>query len=268
MHAIVDTELTLTPTKLRQACRAEQFCDQTSGLCPGYTQANLVILPEKDAYDFLLFAQRNPKPCPILEVTDSGSRQLQKFAQDVDLARDFPQYRIYQQGKLVAEPLNVVDYWRPDLVSFLIGCSFSFEAAMIAAGIEMRHITEHVNVPMYNTNIPAKSAGRFHGNYVVSMRPIPENQIVRAVTVTEQLPQVHGTPLQIGDPATIGITDISKPDYGDAVTINPGEVPVFWACGVTPQAVVVASKPDFVITHAPGHMLVTDIKDTDLKYQL
>lgn len=259
---------TQTPAELRQLCRHNQFTEQTSGRCLGYTQANLVVLPEKDAYDFLLFAQRNPKPCPILEVTDTGSRQLHEFAQSVDLARDFPRYRIYQHGKLVAEPLDVVDYWRPDLVSFLIGCSFSFEANLIAAGIEMRHITEYVNVPMYNTNIVAKAAGRFRGNYVVSMRPIPEAQIVRAVTVTEQLPQVHGTPLQIGDPAAIGIADLAKPDYGDAVTIKPGEVPVFWACGVTPQAVVMQSKPDFVITHAPGHMLVTDVKDNDLKYRL
>ncbi|MFD0898197.1 putative hydro-lyase [Loigolactobacillus binensis] len=257
-----------TPVQLRHLCRSNQFSQQTSGRCPGYTQANLVILPERDAYDFLLFAQRNPKPCPILEVTNSGSRRLHDFAQDVDLARDFPRYRIYQQGKLVAEPLAVVDYWRADLVSFLIGCSFSFEAALLQAGIEMRHITEQVNVPMYNTNIVAKTAGRFHGNYVVSMRPIPENQVVRAVTVTEQLPQVHGTPLQIGNPAALGITDLARPDYGDAVTIKPGEVPVFWACGVTPQAVVMQSKPEFVITHAPGHMLVTDIKDQDLKYQL
>lgn len=257
-----------TPTELRHLCRADQFDQPTSGFCPGYTQANLVVLPAAAAYDFLLFAQRNPKPCPILEVTDRGSRQLQYFAKDADLARDFPRYRIYQYGKLVAEPLDVTAQWRSDLVSFLIGCNFSFEAALIAAGIEMRHITEGVNVPMYNTNIVARPAGRFHGNYVVSMRPIPANLVSRAVTVTEQLPQVHGTPLHIGDPAALGIADLAHPDYGDAVTIKPGEVPVFWACGVTPQAVVMQSKPDFVITHAPGHMLVTDVKDSELKYQL
>lgn len=254
----------LTPAELRRQARSGIFTGQTSGLCLGYAQANLVILPKAQAYDFLLFAQRNPKPCPILEVSDMGSRQLQTFAKDIDLAKDFPKYRVYENGELVSEPLDVADLWREDLVSFLIGCSFSFEAALIAAGIEMRHITMQRNVPMYRTNIEAKSAGQFHGNYVVSMRPIPESQVVKAVTITERLPQVHGTPLQIGNPETIGITDLNHPDFGDAVDIYPGEVPVFWACGVTPQQVVMQSKPEFVITHAPGHMLVTDIKDNQL----
>lgn len=254
----------LTPVELRHQSRSGIFTDQTSGLCPGYTQANLVILPKSQAYDFLLFAQRNPKPCPILEVADAGSRQLRTFAQDVDLAKDFPKYRVYENGKMVSEPTDVADLWRDDLVSFLIGCSFSFEAALIAAGIEMRHITMHRNVPMYSTSIEAKSAGIFHGKYVVSMRPIPESQVVKAVTITERLPQVHGTPLQIGDPAAIGITDLDHPDFGDAVDIHPGEVPVFWACGVTPQQVVMQSKPEFVITHSPGHRLVTDVKDNQL----
>lgn len=254
----------LTPVALRHQSRAGTFASQTSGLCPGFTQANLVILPKRQAYDFLLFAQRNPKPCPILEVADAGSRTLQTFAQDVDLARDFPKYRVYRRGELVAEPTDVVDLWREDLVSFLIGCSFSFEAALIEAGIEMRHITMHRNVPMYRTNIAAQSAGVFHGNYVVSMRPIQEEQVVKAVTITERLPQVHGTPIQIGDPGRIGITDLDHPDFGEAVDIHPGEVPVFWACGVTPQDVVMRSKPEFVITHAPGHMLVTDVRDNQL----
>ena len=254
----------ITPKQIRQQSRTGAFTGQTSGMCPGYTQANLVILPKKEAYDFLLFAQRNPKPCPILEVADAGSKRLQTFAQDVDLATDFPKYRVYQNGELVSEPTDVTDIWRGDLVSFLIGCSFSFEAALIAAGIEMRHITMKRNVPMYKTNIKAKSAGQFHGNYVVSMRPIPEEQVVKAITITERLPQVHGTPIQIGDPERIGIQNLDQPDFGDAVEMYPGEVPVFWACGVTPQAVVMESKPEFVITHAPGHMLVTDIRDNQL----
>lgn len=254
----------LSPVELRHQIRSGEFSEQTSGLCPGYTQANLVILPKADAYDFLLFAQRNPKPCPILEVTDLGSKSLHTFASDVDIASDFPKYRVFKNGELVAEPTDVNDIWRDDLVSFLIGCSFSFEASLIAAGIEVRHITAGTNVPMYNTNIPTKTAGKFHGNYVVSMRPIPQNQVVKAVTITERLPQVHGTPIQIDHPETIGITDINHPDYGDAVEIKDGEVPVFWACGVTPQAAIMASKPEFVITHAPGHMLVTDVKDVDL----
>ncbi|WP_034993380.1 putative hydro-lyase [Liquorilactobacillus vini] len=257
----------LSPVELRQLIRRGEYTDQTSGLAPGYTQANLVILPKKLAYDFLLFTQRNPKPCPILEVSDVGSRKLHRFATDIDLANDFPKYRIYRHGVLDQEVTSVEPYWRDDLVSFIIGCSFSFESELITAGIEVRQITEGVNVPMYNTNIALDPAGRFHGNMVVSMRPIPEEQVVTAVKVTAAMPRVHGAPIQIGDPAKIGISDLAHPDYGDAVTIKPGEVPVFWPCGVTPQNVIMQTKPDFVITHSPGHMLVTDVKNVSLKYQ-
>lgn len=257
----------LSPVELRQLIRRGEYTDQTSGLAPGYTQANLVILPKKLAYDFLLFTQRNPKPCPILEVSDVGSRKLHRFATDIDLANDFPKYRIYRHGVLDQEVTSVEPYWRDDLVSFIIGCSFSFESELITAGIEIRQITEGVNVPMYNTNIALDPAGRFHGNMVVSMRPIPEEQVVTAVKVTAAMPRVHGAPIQIGDPAKIGISDLAHPDYGDAVTIKPGEVPVFWPCGVTPQNVIMQTKPDFVITHSPGHMLVTDVKNVSLKYQ-
>lgn len=257
---------TLSPVQLRHLIRKGEYTGNTSGLAPGYTQANLVILPKKLAYDFLLFTQRNPKPCPVLEVSDAGSKTLTQMATDVDLANDFPKYRIYEKGELVEEVTSVENIWRDDLVSFIIGCSFSFESEMLAAGIEVRNITEGVNVPMYDTNIPLRSAGRFSGHMVVSMRPIPEDQVVEAVKVTSAMPKVHGAPIQIGNPEHIGIYDLSKPDYGDAVTINDGEVPVFWPCGVTPQNVIMNSKPDFVITHAPGHMLVTDVKNTALKY--
>lgn len=256
----------LTPAELRHLIRQGAFQEPTSGLAPGYTQANLVILPQDLAYDFLLFTQRNPKPCPVLEVSDAGSRALSDLAQDVDLANDFPKYRLYRQGVMDKEVTSVENYWRDDLVSFLIGCSFSFESELINAGIEVRNITEKVNVPMYDTNISLKPAGKFHGNMVVSMRPIPEAQVTKAVQVTAAMPKVHGAPIQIGDPQNIGITDLAHPDYGDAVTIHPGEVPVFWPCGVTPQNVIMQVKPDFVITHAPGHMLVTDVLNTSLKY--
>lgn len=256
----------LSPVELRHLIRQGKFSGQTSGLCPGYTQANLVILPRQQAYDFLLFTQRNPRPCPVLEVSDVGSRQLLEFAKDVDLANDFPKYRIYRNGQLTSEVTSVADIWQSDFVSFIIGCSFSFEAELIAAGIEMRHITQQVNVPMYNTTIPLRSAGQFHGNMVVSMRPIPEYQVPMAVQVTSAMPKVHGAPIQIGDPQAIGIKDLTKPDYGDPVTINQGETPVFWPCGVTPQNVVMQTKPALVITHSPGHMLVTDIRNTTLKY--
>jgi uncharacterized protein YcsI (UPF0317 family) len=257
----------LSPVELRHLIRNGGFSGQTSGLAAGFTQANLVILPRSLAYDFLLFAQRNPKPCPILEVSDSGSRKLQHFAQDIDLANDFPKYRIYRDGKLTAEVTSVEKYWRNDFVSFIIGCSFSFEAELLAAGIEVRQISLGVNVPMYNTNIELQPAGKFHGQMVVSMRPIPEAQVVTAVKVTAAMPRVHGAPIQIGYPSEIGIHDLAHPDYGDPVPIKPGEVPVFWPCGVTPQNVIMQVKPAFVITHAPGHMLVTDVKNTSLKYE-
>lgn len=254
----------MTPTEFRKKVRNNEYQKPTAGMCPGYAQTNLIVLPWEDAYDFLLFAQRNPKPIPILEVTEVGSRELQTLGNDIDVATDFPKYRIYRNGKMVDEYLSVVDFWREDLVSFLIGCSFSFEDLLVDAGIEIRHITEKANVPMFNTNIPLKQAGKFSGNMVVSMRPIKSSQIATAVNVTKRLPGVHGAPIQIGNPAEIGIYDLANPDYGDAVTINENEIPVFWACGVTPQAAVMASKPKFAITHSPGHMLITNISNKEL----
>lgn len=229
-------------------------------------RANLVVLPKEYAYDFLLFTQRNPKSCPILEVSQAGDRLLRKIAPGADIATEIPRYRIYENGVMTGEYTNVESFWREDLVSFLIGCSFSFESELLEAGIEVRHISMGCNVPMYITNIECEPAGIFSGKMVVSMRPIPYGQLVKAVTVTEQMPKVHGTPIHIGDPSVIGIRDVNRPDFGDAVPIKPGEVPVFWCCGVTPQSVVMNVKPSFCITHAPGHMLITDVKNTELKY--
>lgn len=254
------------PAVVRQLIRNGEITGPTAGMCSGYAQANLVVLPKEQAYDFLLFTQRNPKPCPILEVSDVGSRELKFIAKGADIAKDIPKYRIYRYGELVEECTDVTSYWRDDLVSFLIGCSFSFEGELLEADVSVRHIEENCNVPMYNTNIPCAPAGIFSGNMVVSMRPLPYDQIVKSVLVTGAMPKVHGAPIHIGDPSVIGIQDINKPDYGDMVTINPGEVPVFWPCGVTPQAVVMNSKPEFVITHSPGHMLITDVKNVNLKY--
>ncbi|MEA4823182.1 MAG: putative hydro-lyase [Clostridiaceae bacterium] len=253
------------PAEMRRMFREGKLVCPTSGMCAGYAQANLVVLPKEDAFDFLLYTQRNPKPCPVLEVTDAGARTLSIIAPGADIATDIPKYRVYENGILTGEYTDVSRFWRPDFVSFLIGCSFSFEAALLEAGVPVRHIEEGRNVPMYNTNIPCLPAGKFHGNMVVSMRPLPPEKVVRAVTVTASMPRVHGAPVHIGDPSVIGIADIAKPDYGDAVTIHPGEVPVFWPCGVTPQNAVMASKPAFVITHAPGHMFISDVKNVELK---
>ena len=255
----------MKPSEVRSMIRAGEIVRPTSGMCAGYAQANLCVLPKEYAYDFLLFATRNKKSCPLLEVSDVGSRTLKKIAKDADIATDIPKYRIYENGKMTGEYTDVSEFWRDDLVSFLIGCSFSFESELIEAGIDVRHITENCNVPMYLTNIDCEPAGIFSGKMVVSMRPIPYDQIVKAVTVTETLPSVHGTPVHIGDPSVIGIKDINHPDFGDMVTIKPGEVPVFWCCGVTPQSVVMNSKPSFCITHAPGHMFITDVKNVELK---
>lgn len=255
----------IEPKEVRQLVREGKISEPTSGMCKGYAQANLVVCPKQIAYDFLLFAQRNPKACPILEVLDAGERLSKKAAPAADIATDFPRYRVYRNGELEGEYSAVDTFWRDDLVSFLIGCSFSFESELLEAGIEMRHNTLKCNVPMYRTNIACEPAGIFSGKMVVSMRPVPYNQLIRAVTVTERMPQVHGTPVHIGDPKIIGIQDINRPDFGDPVTIKKGEVPVFWACGVTPQSVIMSSKPEFVITHAPGHMLITDLKNADLR---
>ncbi len=256
----------MSPADVRKLIREGKITTPTSGMCAGFAQANLVVLPEKEAHDFLLFATKNPRSCPLLEVTEKGSRMITDIADGADVATDIPKYRIYKKGELEGEYTDVSEFWRDDLVSFLIGCSFSFESEMISADIPVRHIEEGRNVPMYNTNIPCKSAGMFHGNMVVSMRPIPHALVPKSVMVTGAMPRVHGAPVQIGYPEAIGIKDINRPDYGDAVTINDGEVPVFWACGVTPQAVVMASKPDFCITHAPGHMFISDVKNINLKY--
>ncbi|HHV56449.1 MAG TPA: putative hydro-lyase [Firmicutes bacterium] len=250
--------------ELRAAVRRGEYTQPTPGLAPGYAQANLVILPQKYAFDFLLFCMRNPKPCPVLDVTEPGSPVPRLAAPGADLRTDLPRYRVWEHGVLTAEVTDITTYWRDDLVAFLLGCSFTFEAALLGAGIPVRHIEEGRNVPMFITNRECTPAGVFHGPMVVSMRPIPPEQVVRAVQVTSRYPAVHGAPVHIGDPAVIGIRDVMQPDFGDAVTFKPGEVPVFWACGVTPQAVAMEAKPDFMITHAPGHMFITDLKNEEL----
>ena len=255
-----------SPSEVRKLIREGKIVKPTSGMCAGYAHANLVVLPKDLAYDFLLFAQRNPKPCPILEVSDVGSRTLKKIAKDCDIAKDIPKYRIYKKGELVGEYTDVSEFWQDDFVSFLIGCRFSFESELLEADIPVRHIEEGCNVPMFITNIDCNEAGIFKGKMVVSMRPIPREKIVKSVLVSGSMPKVHGSPIHIGNPEEIGIKDINKPDFGDKVTINEGEVPVFWACGVTPQSVIMNVKPEIVITHSPGHMLITDIKNVNLKY--
>ena len=254
-----------SPRDVRMAIRNDDLQRPTSGLAPGHLQANLVVVPQSVAFDFLLFCLRNPKPCPILEVLDAGSPEPRSTAPGADLRTDLARYRVFENGVQVDEPTDIRRWWRSDLVSFLLGCSFSFEDAMHRAGLPLRHLEEHRTVPMFRTSIQCEPAGMFHGPLVVSMRPLTPVHAIRAAEITARYPLAHGAPVHAGDPVAIGIADVDRPDYGDAVTIRPGEIPVFWACAVTPQAAIANAKPPFAITHAPGRMFVTDVRaDQDM----
>jgi uncharacterized protein YcsI (UPF0317 family) len=259
------TENAMSPYGIRQAIRHGDFTGNTSGMAQGFVQCNLAILPADWANDFLQFCQMNPKPCPIVGMSAKpGDFQLQALGQDVDIRTDIPKYRIFKDGQFVEEVTDISAQWQDDFVVFALGCSFSFEEALIADGLEVRNITEQVNVPMYRTNLACQTAGRFSGSMVVSMRPMKPADAIRAIQICSRFPSVHGAPVHFGDPEQIGIRDIHTPDYGDAVTIKEGEVPVFWACGVTPQVALEQAKPPVCITHSPGHMLITDLPNSRL----
>lgn len=253
----------LTPSQAREVFRTGEVPETTSGWCRGYVQANLLAVPRDLAFDALLFAVRNPGPCPLLEVTDAGDPHTRDVA-TADLRTDLPAYRVYEHGRLVAEVPDATEYWRDDLVALLIGCSFTFEAALATAGVPLRHVDQGRNVPMYVTSRQCRPAGRLAGPLVVSMRPVPAELVGTAAAVTARHPASHGAPVHAGDPAELGIASLDRPDFGDAVEMRDGDVPVFWACGVTPQAVVMASAPPYVITHSPGRMLITDRSDESL----
>lgn len=252
----------MNPAQARARFR-DGLVTPTAGWCDGFTQANLISVPRDLAWDFLLFAQRNPKPCPVLDVLDAGA--VAGPLLDGDIRSDIPLYRVYVDGELVEEPTDLHAWWRDDLVSFLLGCSFTFERALGAAGVPVRHVEQGVNVPMYRTSWRCRDAGAVSGPLVVSMRPVPRDLVGAAVAVTATYPAVHGAPVHVGDPRELGIPDLDAPDYGDPVRGEPGDVPVFWACGVTPQAAVVESRPPLAIAHAPGHMLISDARDEDYR---
>lgn len=254
----------ISPAELRQKIRNGAHKGNTSGLCAGYVQCNLVILPADWAEDFLAFCEANPKPCPLIAVSQPGEFNLTKLGADIDIRSDIPSYRVFENGQLRNEVNDISDLWRDDLVAFLLGCSFSFEEALIAEGLDVRNVTEAVNVPMYRTNIDCTAVGQFAGQMVVSMRPFAPPEALRAAEISGRFPSVHGEPVHYANPEHIGITDINQPDYGDSVTIKEGEHPLFWACGVTPQVALENAKPPFCITHSPGSMLVTDMKNSDL----
>jgi uncharacterized protein YcsI (UPF0317 family) len=252
-------------TEVRRLCRSGQLSAPTAGLALGHVQANLVTVPRDLALDFLLFCHRNPKPCPLLDVTDPGDPEPRQVAPGADLRTDLPGYRVWQHGELAAEPAHLHDWWRDDLVAFLLGCSFTFENALLKAGLPVRHLEMGCNVPMYRTNRACQPAGVFRGPTVVSMRPLTPEQAATATRICARFPQAHGVPVHAGDPESLGIRDLGRPDFGDPVPIRPGEVPVFWACGVTPQAVAMEARPPLLITHKPGYMFITDLRDSDLE---
>ena len=246
-----------TAREVRAQVRSGEYAGTTSGLAPGFVQANLVILPAEYAFDFLKFCVRNPRPCPVLEVTEVGDPRPVVTAGDADLRTDVPRYRVYEDGELVEEPQDIRHLWGDDLVAFLLGCSFTFEAALVAAGLRVAHAEQGRNVPMYVTGRACVPSGPFAGPMVVSMRPYRADQIPLVVSVSGRYPSMHGAPVHVGDPDSLGVADLARPEFGDAVEIAEDQVPVFWACGVTPQAVAMKARPPVMITHSPGHMFVT-----------
>ncbi len=252
------------PRAIRAAARAARHTTHTVGLAPRHVQGNVVILPAADAQHFLRYCQRNPKPCPLIAVGEPGDPALPSLGADIDIRRDVPLYRVWRDGRLVAQPTDVAALWGADFVSFVLGCSFSFEQALLDEGIPLRHVACGRNVSMYRTSIATQPAGPFGGPLVVTMRPLKAADAIRAVQITSRYPAVHGAPMHLGDPRLIGISDLAQPDYGDAVEVRADEIPVFWACGVTPQAAIEASRLPLAITHAPGCMLVTDLLNHQL----
>ena len=253
----------ISPQELRKLIRSRQWTTPTSGSASGYLQANLVMLPADEAFNFLLFCVRNPKPCPLLDVLEPGQTEP-IIAREADLRTDLPRYKIFENGVFQTEAEDVSGYFEDSMVSFLLGCSFSFENAMLAAGLPIRNMEEDKNVSMYITDIPCIPAGPFSAQLVVTMRPMTPQQAVRAVQVTTRFHLTHGAPIHLGDPGEIGIDNLDRPDFGDPVTVKPGEIPVFWACGVTSQLAATSAPLSRVITHAPGHMFVSDLRDEDL----
>ena len=253
-----------SPEGARLAARSGILRGPTSGLAPGYVQGNLAILPADLAGDFLRFCQRNPKPCPVIAVSEVGDPKFPFLGGDIDIRTDIPAYRVWKDGVMVDEPQDILSWWRNDLVAFVIGCSHSFEEALIEDGLSIRHIDRNSTVPMFRTSIACAPAGPFKGPMVVSMRPFTPANAIRAIQITSRFPSVHGAPVHIGLPELIGVVDVARPDFGEPVPVEADELPVFWACGVSPQAAIIASRPPFAITHAPGRMIVTDIRNSRL----
>jgi uncharacterized protein YcsI (UPF0317 family) len=246
---------------VRAAIRSGGYRSHTAGLARGVLQSNLAILPESYALDFMRYCQRNPKPCPLSGVSDTGSPMMFTLGRDIDIRSDVPAYNIYRNGELDATVNNISEVWTDDLVAFALGCSFTFEHALMRAGVKLWHIDNNTTVPMFRSNIDTVPAGPFHGKMVVSMRAVPAGQIDLVSEISRKFPLAHGGPVHAGDPDRIGIEDITKPEWGDPAPVTQGHVPVFWACGVTPQVAIEQASLPICITHKPGHMLITDIHE-------
>jgi uncharacterized protein YcsI (UPF0317 family) len=232
----------------------------TAGLAPGYVQANLVVLPGALSTDFKTYCRMNPRALPLLEVTEPGSPVPIRLAPSADLRTDLPRYRVYRDGAMSEEATDIVTLWHADFAAFLIGCSFTFDGILQANGIAVRHQETGCNVPMYVTDKMTEPSGAFSGPLVVSMRPIRREDVDRTIELTRSMPWSHGGPIQIGSSRRLGIDDLGRPDFGDPVTVEDGEIPVFWPCGVTAQAAATHSRIPLMITHAPGHMFITDLR--------
>lgn len=256
----------LSPKEVRALFRTGELVRPTIGLCDGYLQTSMKALPKKYAFDFLLYCQRNPTPEPVLEVLEPGSYLTKILADGADVRTDLPRYRVYENGKVKEVVTNVIDYWRDDLVTFIMGGSITWEGHLIKAGIPVRHVEEGLNGSMFITNIITHPAGPFHGGVGVSMRPIPQDKVGKATQITSKIPLAHGAPLWVGDPTPIGIKDLAKPDFGDPVTIKKGEVPVFWACGITSLVAAMNAKVEFMITMDPGYVFITDVLEEEVEF--
>src|SRR4030095_2115033 len=252
------------PVEVRRAIRAGRHRRNTAGLARGYVQGNVCILPREYPEDFLAFCTANPKPCPLLAMSAPGDPRLPELGEDLDIRTDVPAYRIFRNGKQEGDGTDLRDLWRDDSRSFVLGCSFSFEEALMAAGLPLRYVEQGRNVPMYRTSVDTAPAGRFHGKLVVSMRPFKPADAIRAIEITSRYPRVHGSPIHVGFPEMIGIENLDEPWAGDQTEVGAADLPLFWACGITPQSVVLEARPSFCITHSPGHMLVTDLKNASL----
>jgi len=252
------------PREVRRHIRTGDYRGHTGALAKGYVQANLAILPEAYADEFLRFCQRNPKPCPLLAMSEPGDPRLPELAQDLDIRTDLSSYRVFRDGEYDGDVVSIEDLWRDDFVVFALGCSFSFEEPLVDAGLRLRHWEDGSVCPMFLTDIDCAPAGRFSGKMVVSMRPFTPADAIKAVQITSRYPRVHGAPVHLGMPELIGVEDIGRAWQGDDPRLAPDQMPVFWACGVTPQVAVRSARPPLAITHTPAHMLVTDRRNASL----